>query len=50
MGATDTILAAPTPQTEREDDRTNNVLGALVLENKSASVPTARTEETFIGR
>jgi len=49
MGATDTILAAPTPRTEREDDRTNNV-GALVLENKSASVPTARTEETFIGR
>jgi len=33
------VLAATTPQAEREDDRMNSE-GVLVLENKSASIPT----------
>jgi len=48
MGVTDMILAAPTPRTERDDDQINND-GALVLKNRSASIPTTGTEEAFIG-
>ena len=41
------VLAAPTPQ---EDDQTKiGADGALVLEDRSASVPTIETEETSIG-
>jgi len=43
-----TMLAAPTPRAAREDDQ-KNCEGALVEENRSASVPTTRTEETYIG-
>ena len=48
MGVTDMILAAPTPQVEREDQTNND--GALVVENRSASVSTTGTEETLIGK
>jgi len=43
------ILAAPTLRAQRDNDGMNND-GALVLENKSPSGPTTRTEETSIGR
>jgi len=42
------ILAASTPRAEQERDKTDNE-GALVLENTSPSVPTTRTNETYIG-
>ena len=48
MEVTDMVLAAPTPRTEREDDQTNSD-GALVLENRSASVPQTGTEERSLG-
>jgi hypothetical protein len=49
MGVTDMILAGPTPRTERDDDQINND-GVFVPKNRSASIPTTGTEETFIGK
>ena len=50
VGVTDMVLAVPTPRTKQEDDQTNiDADGALVLRNRSASVPTIGTEETSIG-
>jgi hypothetical protein len=43
------ILAGPAPRAEREDDQTTND-GALVLENRSTSIPGTGTKETSIGR
>ena len=43
------ILAAPTPRAERDDDQINSD-GTLVINNRSASILTTVTEETFTGR
>jgi len=44
------VLAVPAPRTEQEDDEVKtDADGALVLKNRSASVPTIGTEETSIG-
>ena len=48
LGNDHMILVAPSPQDAQEDDQ-KNTEGALVEENRSASVPTTRTEETYIG-
>ena len=42
------ILAAATPQAERQNDQTNSE-GVLVQENTSSSIPRTQTEETYIG-